>query len=46
MDMMATIHQMTKNGYTVSDMDAMALFELEMFVIVAVASNERKANEE
>lgn len=46
MDMMSTMHQMIKNGYTVADMEAMALYELEMFVIVAVATNERKANEE
>ena len=46
MDLMMTCLQLVKNGFSVRDLDEMALFEFEMFVIVVVADKERRIAEE
>lgn len=42
MDLTMTLLQLIKNDFSISDMDEMALYELEMFVIVVMADKERK----
>lgn len=46
MDMMSTIHQLIRIGYSLEDINQMDLYEMDMYVIVTMSHNERRANEE